>query len=58
MNIGERYKVRILDLNRDSDGVSKYDGAVIFIPNALPGDEVEVEITEKRKITLKAELLN
>lgn len=49
MNIGERYKVRILDLNRDSDGVSKYDGAVIFIPNALPGDEVEVEITEKKK---------
>lgn len=49
MKIGEKYIVNIIDLNRDSAGVARYDNAVIFVHNTLPGDEVEIEITEIKK---------
>ena len=57
MNLEERVVVKITDLNRDSDGVAKHDGAVIFIPGSLPGDEVLVEITELKRNYFKAKVI-
>ena len=34
----------ITDLNDDGQGVLKMDGKVVFVPNALPNEEVEVQV--------------
>ena len=39
----------IQDINHQGEGVARYHGKVIFIPFALPGEEVEAEIIKDRK---------
>ncbi len=42
-------KVIVEDLSHLGEGVAKVDGFPIFIPAAMPGDELEVEIVKTKK---------
>lgn len=42
-------RVTVEDLSHLGEGVAKVDGFPLFIPAAIPGDVIEVEIAKKRK---------
>lgn len=42
-------KVTIEGLNHQGSGIGKVDGKVMFVPNSLPGEVVEVELTKENK---------
>ncbi len=46
MKEGAKYLVKIEDLGHAGEGVGRVDGLVVFVPGVLPGEEVEVEITQ------------
>jgi 23S rRNA (uracil1939-C5)-methyltransferase len=39
----------ITGINHKGEGVARLDGKVVFIPYALPGETVEVEIEQEKK---------
>lgn len=45
----ERKRVVITDLTEEGSGVARIDGKVTFVRDALPGEDVEVEVTSERK---------
>ena len=49
--------VKILRLNNEGEGIGTIDDKVIFVDNALPGEEVEVKITENHKNYLRGKNL-
>lgn len=54
---GESRTLRITDLNHDGEGVGRTgDGFVLFVPRALPGDRVDVEVQEVRRSFGRARL--
>jgi len=52
------YTVEIVSLGHSGEGVGKYEGFTIFVPHALPGETVEVKITEVKKNYAKGNLQN
>ncbi len=50
-------RCRIRDLNSQGEGVATAEGYTLFIPGALPGEEVSFEITQKKRSFGKAKLL-
>ena len=51
-------KVQITDLNHEGFGVAKNDGLTIFIPGALPDEEVSCQIIKKEKTFARAKLID
>ncbi|AOV06781.1 23S rRNA (uracil(1939)-C(5))-methyltransferase RlmD [Sporosarcina ureilytica] len=49
VNKNDRLTVYVEDLTHDGSGVAKVDGYPLFIPNALPGEEVEVQVMKPMK---------
>ena len=45
--------LEISDLASEGKAVGKEDGMTIFVPYAVPGDIVQVEIYKKKKIQFK-----
>jgi len=41
---GDQYKIRIVDVGKQGDGIAKLEGLIIFVPGTKPGDELEVRI--------------
>lgn len=41
-------KIEITDISTSGEGVGRVDGKVYFVPNALPGEIVEVELIEDK----------
>ena len=50
------YTLQISSLGHSGEGVGKYEGFTIFVPHALPGETVEVKVTEVKKSYAKANL--
>lgn len=50
------YSLEIVSLGHSGEGVGKYEGFTIFVPHALPGETVEVKITEVKKNYAKGKL--
>jgi 23S rRNA (uracil1939-C5)-methyltransferase len=48
--------VTILDLTHDGVGVADLDGRKIFVPDALPGERVEVALRKRRRKIQEADL--
>ena len=42
----EEYQAKVIDLTYEGNGVVKIDDFPVFVPNALPGEEVTVRITK------------
>lgn len=53
---GQRLTVRIEDLAFGGEGVARVEDFVIFVPLVIPGETVEVEITEVKKRFARAAL--
>lgn len=49
VNQKDRLKVFVEDLTHDGAGVAKVEGYPLFIPGALPEEEVEIEVTKTLK---------
>lgn len=49
INEGEEYDVKIEDLGRDGDGITRIEGFVVFVSGAKVGDEVKIRITSTRR---------
>jgi len=48
-NIGEIITIQIQGITHDAEGVGRHNGFTIFVPGALPGDEVEAEVISVKK---------
>ncbi|MGA2676635.1 MAG: TRAM domain-containing protein [Methanobacterium sp.] len=46
---GEEYEVKIEDVGKEGDGITRIEGFVVFIPDTKVGDEVKVKITSVRR---------
>ncbi|MFC2672696.1 TRAM domain-containing protein, partial [Limosilactobacillus vaginalis] len=42
----EEYPAMVVDLTYEGNGVVKIDDFPVFVPNALPGEEITVKITK------------
>ncbi|GEN83725.1 23S rRNA (uracil-C(5))-methyltransferase RlmCD [Sporosarcina luteola] len=58
VNQNDRLIVHVEDLTHDGSGVAKVEGYPLFIPGALPGEEVEVKVGKTLKNYGFARLLN
>lgn len=45
----ELFEVLITGLGHEGEGVGRLEGIATFVPGALPGEIVEIEVTEKKK---------
>jgi predicted RNA-binding protein with TRAM domain len=57
VNEGEEYDVKIEDLGRDGDGITRIEGFVVFVSGAKLGDEVKIRITSTRRNFAFAEIV-
>lgn len=53
---GSRYTVEIIGLGHSGEGVGRFQDFTIFVPQALPGEVVEVQVSEVKKNYAKAKL--
>ena len=54
---GNALEVTIVDLTHDGDGVADLDGRRVFVPDALPGERVEITLRKRRRRLQEAELV-
>jgi len=47
----------IVDLTHDGQGVADIDGRRVFVPDALPGERVEIRLRKRRRKLVEAELV-
>ncbi len=57
MNIGEKYFVTIEKLTNLGFGLTRIGGVVVFVQNACPEDELEIEITRVTKSYANAKIV-
>ncbi len=57
LQVGTRWTLRIEDLAFGGEGVARLEGFVVFVPFVIPGEEVEVELTDVKKHFARARLL-
>ena len=46
---GEEYEVKIEDVGKEGDGITRVQGFVVFIPDTKVGEEVKIRITSVRR---------
>jgi predicted RNA-binding protein with TRAM domain len=46
---GEEYDVKIEDLGRDGDGITRIEGFVVFVSGAKVGEEVKIKVNSVRR---------
>lgn len=51
------YTIEITDLNHEGEGVGRITGFVTFVPDAIPGDRVEVQVIEVKKNFARAKII-
>lgn len=50
--------IKINSYDHEGRGIGKIDGKVVFVPNTIPGEEVEVEIINNKKNYLEGKVIN
>lgn len=50
-------RVKVSDMAHGGDAVARHEGKVIFVPYAVPGEEILVELTEEKANYARARLL-
>lgn len=53
---GDRRVVQILRMAVGGDGIANIDGRIVFVTGGIPGDEVEVDITQVKKRFARAQV--
>ena len=49
VKVGDKITVDIDDMNHQGEGIGRYEGFAIFVPEALPGEEVNCEVISTKK---------
>jgi len=57
MKVGEKLKLNILRVGSNGEGVARVDGLTVFVPGALPREEVVAKVVLVKKNYAVAELL-
>src|SRR3712207_971020 len=52
-----RARLTLTDVAFGGDAIGRLDGRVVFVPFGLPGEEVEIEITEDRRDFARGEIV-
>ncbi|HEX2171686.1 MAG TPA: TRAM domain-containing protein [Dehalococcoidia bacterium] len=47
------FPLAITDIAHGGEGIGRIDGRVVFVTGAIPGEQVEVEVTDRRKKLLR-----
>jgi 23S rRNA (uracil1939-C5)-methyltransferase len=53
----KRFELRLTDMAHGGDALGRYEGKVIFVPYAMPGEEALVEIVEDKGRYARAQLI-
>ena len=56
LKVGDKLSITILDVAFGGEGVGRVDDFVVFVPFVIPGEEVEVTVTEVKKNFARAKL--
>ncbi len=54
VSVDNKYILEIIGLTHKAEGVAKYDGFTVFVPQAIPGDKVLVKVISKKKTYARA----
>ena len=54
---GKNYDIRIERLGTSGEGVGRYDNFTVFMPNALPGEQVSARVEEVKKTYARARIM-
>lgn len=46
---GKEYEVKIEDVGKEGDGITRIEGFVVFVPDTQVGDQVKVRIVSIRR---------
>lgn len=57
LQIGDRVEINITGLGHAGEGIGRWRGLAVFVPRAVPGERVLVEIAEARKNFARGRLL-
>jgi 23S rRNA (uracil1939-C5)-methyltransferase len=57
LTVGEELVLSVYALAYGGEGIAKYKGMVVFISEALPGDKVQVRITQVKKRFARGDLM-
>lgn len=57
MKLGQPIEGTVSAMAFGGEGILRHDGVVVFVPFAVPGDEIEVEITQAKKSFARGKLL-
>lgn len=49
VKVGQEYSIAISGLGHSGEGVGRYEDFTVFVPSAIPGEQVEVKIVEVKK---------
>jgi 23S rRNA (uracil1939-C5)-methyltransferase len=55
--MGKRFELHLTDMAHGGDALGRHEGKVIFVPYAIPGEEVAVEIAEDKGRYARARLV-
>jgi tRNA/tmRNA/rRNA uracil-C5-methylase (TrmA/RlmC/RlmD family) len=58
LEVGQKLVVNIVDVAFGGEGVARFEDFVIFVPFVIPGEDVEIEITELKKRFARARLVS
>ena len=58
MNIKDKYKVNIIDVDNIGNGICRIDNKVVFVKNGLLNEELEIEITSIKKNYSTGKIIN
>lgn len=54
--LSQKIALKVQRLDHLGAGIAEHQGKVVFIPGALPGETVEVQLTEQKKNYARAKL--
>ena len=57
IKVGDQYSMELMDITHSGEGVGRLENMIVFVEGGLPGDVVEVEITNVKKTYAQAKLL-
>lgn len=49
LNVGDEFQLDVEGLSHRGEGVGRFQGYVVFVPGAVPGDRVEVSLVSAKK---------
>lgn len=55
--VGDIHQVELIDMNHTGEAVARVDNMIIFIEGGIPGDQVEVEVTQVKRSYALGKLL-